>query len=227
METKRAREAFTQTSLALMKENGHWNGSFNGRESPLHQLAPYIGKLKSGMAHALLETFTKPKQWVCDPFAGSGVVPLEALLMKRRAVANDLSVYAYTMTLGKLTAEAELDSALKRSSKLIAYVGKHAHKHDLHDVDYWVRAFFHPETLKETLAAFDYAKKRKDYFLSACLCGILHHQRPGFLSYPSSHLVPYLRTKLFPPEQFSELYEYRSLPNRIEAKVKRVYRRHY
>ena len=30
-----------------------WHGSFNGRESTLQQLAPYVGKLKSGIAQGI------------------------------------------------------------------------------------------------------------------------------------------------------------------------------
>ena len=30
-----------------------WSGSFNARESGMHQLGPYVGKLKSGMVRAL------------------------------------------------------------------------------------------------------------------------------------------------------------------------------
>jgi len=59
----------------------------------------------------------------------------------------------------------------------------------------------------------------------ACLLGILHHQRPGFLSYPSSHLVPYLRSRKYPREKFPEMYAYRALRPRLLAKIKRSYKR--
>ncbi len=59
----------------------------------------------------------------------------------------------------------------------------------------------------------------------ACFLGILHHQRPGFLSYPSSHLVPYLRDKKYPESQYPEMYEYRSLRPRLLAKIKRAFGR--
>jgi len=62
--------------------------------------------------------------------------------------------------------------------------------------------------------------------LTACLLGILHHVRPGFLSYPASHLVPYLRQAKYPPDEFPEMYAYRDLRSRLLAKVKRAYRRH-
>jgi hypothetical protein len=45
------------------------------------------------------------------------------------------------------------------------------------------------------------------------------------LSYPSSHLVPYLRTKKYPREVYPELYQYREPLPRLEAKLRRVYKR--
>jgi hypothetical protein len=108
---------------------------------------------------------------------------------------------------------------------MLEYVEERWHSQDLRTVDKWVRSFFHPRTLKETLAAFEYCRTKKDWFLAACVCGILHHQRPGFLSYPASHMVPYLRSVLFPRKDYPELYSYRPLIDRIRRKVKRAYRR--
>lgn len=208
-----------------MQARGLWNGSFNGRECTLQQLSPYIGKLKSGIVRSLITHFTRPGEWVCDPFSGSGVVPLEALLLGRKALANDLSIYASCLTKGKLSAPATLDDAKRRAEPMIRYVEKHRDHYDHRHVSKWVRSFFHPATLGEILAAFDYCEKRGDSFLAACLCGILHHQRPGFLSYPASHMVPYLRTSLFPRTEYPRLYEYRSLVERIRSKIERAYRR--
>jgi len=81
-----------------------WHGSFNAKESSLQQLSPYVGKLKSGMVRVLLSLYSKPEDIILDPFSGSGVVPLEAVLASRKAFANDLSPYAYTLTRGKLEA---------------------------------------------------------------------------------------------------------------------------
>jgi hypothetical protein len=54
--------------------------------------------------------------------------------------------------------------------------------------------------------------------------GILHHQRPGFLSYPSSHGAPYLRIQKFPIEDYPELYEYRNVEDRLLMKITRAYK---
>jgi DNA modification methylase len=202
-----------------------WHGSFNGRESTLQQLSPYVGKLKSGMVRVLIQLYSKSGDVVLDPFSGSGVVPLEAVLAGRVAWANDLSPYAYTLTRGKLeTPESEAD-ALKQASEFADLVEAKAPEIDIESIDEWVRSFFHPDTMKEVMAAFIILRETKDYFLTACLLGILHHVRPGFLSYPASHLVPYLRVKKLSPDKYPEMYTYRDLRSRLLAKVRRAFRR--
>lgn len=225
MTTRRAPTNPPEAALRRMQQEGLWNGCFNGRESSLQQLSPFVGKLKTAIVHSLIEYFSRPGDVTCDPFSGCGVVPFESVLLGRRARANDLSPYAFYVTLGKLSAPLTLEQAESRCEQLIQYVQKRWKSHDLRCVDSWVRHFFHPRTLKEALAAFEFCRRRHDWFLAACLCGILHHQRPGFLSYPASHMVPYLRTALFPSEKFPEMYEYRPLAERLKKKVARAYRR--
>lgn len=214
-----------EQTLRRMQAEGQWNGCFNGRESSLQQLAPFIGKLKTGIVHSIIEHFSREGDWICDPFSGCGVVPLETMLMGRKALANDLSPYAICLTRGKLSAPPTIEKAESRCEDLIRYVERCSCLQDLRAVDSWVRSFFHKKTLQEILAAFEFCRMQEDCFLAACLCGILHHQRPGFLSYPASHMVPYLRTKRFPRDKFPELYMYRSLAERLRKKVKRAYRR--
>ncbi len=203
-----------------------WHGSFNGRESSLQQLSPYVGKMKSGMARVLLNLYSHPGDTVLDPFSGSGLVPLEAALMGRRVWANDLSPYAYTLTRAKLETPGSEREALHRAETLIAAAEMQAKSLDVTSIPEWVRAFFHPDTLREVAAAFEILREQPDYFLYGCLLGILQHVRPGFLSYPASHLVPYLRVSKYPPEQYPAMYTYRDLRSRLLAKVKRAYRRH-
>ena len=203
-----------------------WHGSFNSRESTLQQLSPYVGKMKSGMARVLINLYSKAGDTVLDPFSGSGVVPLEAALASRCAWANDLSPYAYVLTRGKLESPGSRRVAIQRAEELISAVEREAPSMDLAVIPEWVREFFHPDTLREVLTAFRILRQQQDYFLTACLLGILHHVRPGFLSYPASHLVPYLRKNKYPPDEFPEMYVYRDLSSRLLAKVKRAYRRH-
>ncbi len=202
-----------------------WAGSALKNESTLHQLSPYIGKLKSSIAASLVSQFTNRGNLVYDPFSGSGTVALEAWAANRRVIANDLSPYAYVLTRAKLFPPPTLRDALDSIEHASVEAIKVHDDVDLREVPRWVRDFFHPETLRETVAWTNVLRRRRSWFLLASLLGILHHQRPGFLSFPSSHTVPYLRVKKFPRYRFPKLYEYRSLRDRLEAKVIRAFRR--
>lgn len=193
-------------------------------ESTLHQLAPYIGKIKSSIAGDLVEQYSKPGDLVVDPFAGAGTIPLEAALRGRRIFAGDISAYARILSQAKLSAPKSLEIALLSAEKALKEAENYPSP-SLLDVPRWVRRFYHPRTLAEALRFAAVARKPGNEFLMACFLGILHHQRPGFLSYPSSHLVPYLRDKKYPRKSFPEMYRYRELAPRLLAKIRRSYKR--
>lgn len=198
-----------------------WKRPPTDADSTLHQLAPYIGKLKAVIARDLILRFTEPKDFVLDCFSGSGTVPLESTLLGRNILAFDRSPYAVTLTRAKLEAPQSVEQAIQRVELRL----RHARERSLYEeslVPEWVKQFFHPNTLQDALRFADECIEQDDQFLLACLLGILHHQRPGFLSYPSSHLVPYLRDRKYPRTQFPEMYEERSLAPRLIAKVRRA-----
>ena len=201
-----------------------WSASCTHHECSFHQLSPYIGKLKSAIARDLILEYTRPGHLVADIFCGSGTVPLEAARLARRVFASDASLYAVTLTKGKLQAPPDLESALADLNNIFAHAESFPPP-DLGQIPDWVKAFYHPQTLTETLRLVRFLKSRNHFFFLSALLGILHHQRPGFLSFPSSHLVPYLRSKKFPRATHPELYRYRSIRPRLTAKVIRAYRR--
>ena len=202
----------------------HWAPACTHEELTLHQLSPYIGKLKSAIAKYLIETYTSPGQLVVDPFCGSGTVPFEAARLGRRVFASDSGSYAVTLTKAKLTPPRSKDTALRFLDRLALEMARLPDP-NVEDAPQWVRRFFHPQTLAETIKIARFLKSRRHHFYLAALLGILHHQRPGFLSYPSSALVPYLRTHNFPAEQFPQMYAYRPVIPRLRAKVSRAFKR--
>lgn len=203
---------------------GHWKTACTHTECTLHQVSPYIGKLKSRIAADLIERYSQPGDLVGDVFCGSGTVPLEALRLGRRAFGVDPSPYAMLLTKAKVHAPDDLMSAHARVDALLAAAQREPTP-DLRRVPLWVRRFFHPRTLKEVLQFAAVVKACGDDFVYACLLGILHHQRRGFLSHPSSHLVPYLRDKKYPRQQYPEMWAYRPLRPRILAKTRRSLKR--
>lgn len=196
-------------------------------ECTLHQLAPYIGKLRPNLISDLIQSYTKPKDTILDPFAGSGTVSVESLILGRNAIANDINPYATTLINAKIFPPNSLEDALSKAQYYLIYLKNEMNRCPIHDYETpdWVRSFFHPTTLREIIILSKIFRDNDEYFLLACLLGILHHQRPGFLSYPSSHLVPYLRTKKYPKKDFSNLYTYREVGPRLICKIERAFRR--
>lgn len=210
---------------AIFSSAADWKGSAASTESTLHQISPYIGKLKSTIAAALIAEFTRENDIVYDPFSGCGTIALEAWLARRHAIAVDLNPYAHALTRAKLFPNLNLENALRNLRSAARSASARARAVDLRVVPAWVRTFFHPETLREIIALNHCLRERRLWFLQACLLGILHHQRPGFLSYPSSHTVPYLRLQNFPRRRFPALYDYRPVTSRLECKIARALRR--
>ncbi len=211
--------------IALRLNPNDWHGSVLGTECTFHQIAPYIGKMKSSMAKEIIHAYSSPGDLILDPFAGSGAIALESLIAGRAVVCTDINPYAVVLTQAKLTAPSSSREAFRRAEQVLDATLESSHTVSLEQVPEWVRSFFHPQTLREIIQFVNLAKQENDSFLIACLLGILHHQRPGFLSYPSSHLVPYLRGHKFPKDKFPQLYDYRPLRPRLMAKIARAYRR--
>lgn len=201
-----------------------WKESCTHSEVTLHQLSPYIGKIKSSIAGELIEQFSKEGDLIIDPFAGAGTIPLEAVIRGRRAFGADISPYSRILTVAKILPPATVDLAIEAAETALNEA-VNLPQPDLRKTPKWIRKFFHPETLKEALNFAEICRKPGNEYLMACFLGILHHQRPGFLSYPSSHLVPYLRDKKFPREEFPLMYNYRELRPRLIEKIKRSYKR--
>ena len=199
-----------------------WKGSATHKESSLHQIAPYIGKIKSSMAATLISLFTRKSETLYDPFSGSGTIALEGWAAGRNVIANDLSPYGFVLGRAKLFPFLSTEEAMAEIDAVAKNVRTLSPRMDLDKIPEWVWSFFHPETLKETVTWFQILKSRRSYFLLSCLLGILHHQRPGFLSYPSSHTVPYLRERKFPRHLYPQLYQYRPVRERLEKKVSRA-----
>lgn len=55
---------------------------------------PYFTRRSANVIQQYIRRFTQPGDVVCDPFGGTGVAAIEALLMGRKAVQNDLNPFA-------------------------------------------------------------------------------------------------------------------------------------
>ena len=64
----------------------------------LYSMHKYWGKKPHNIVRSFIECYTKEGQIVMDPFCGSGVTAIEALLAKRKAIAIDLNPIANFIT---------------------------------------------------------------------------------------------------------------------------------
>ena len=177
------------------------------------------------MAKSLVSQFTKPGDTIYDPFSGAGTVALESWMAGRNVIASDLSPYAFVLSKAKTSPPINIQETIKCLDKYWLMAIEEQKQIDLRQVPKWVRSFFHPDTLREALAIRNVLLHHRQWFLLSCLLGILHHWRPGFLSYPCSHTVPYLKSKLYPRSSHPELYSYREVYPRLLAKVQRAFKR--
>nr|MDO8116246.1 DNA methyltransferase [Candidatus Sigynarchaeota archaeon] len=186
----------------------------------LHSLSPYQGRIKPAFAHWLIKIFSTEGDMIWDPFCGIGTVPFESALLGRRSIGTDLNPYAYLIASAKLN---------------VGTIKEHlAYLKNIKDIDVsgistdhvpdWIKAYFHERTLKEILYLND--KFRDDNkFLHACLMGILHGNRPGYLSVYTGCIIPMKPRPADHPKYRidKDKPEYRPVIPRMAAKVMRMF----
>jgi len=59
---------------------------------------PYFTRRPANVVREYIERFTRPGDLVLDPFGGSGVTAIEAMLLNRRAIHNDINPFANFIT---------------------------------------------------------------------------------------------------------------------------------
>jgi len=149
-----------------------WRDATQYSECSWHQLSPYIGKMKSSMAKSLISQFTEPGDTIYDPFSGAGTVALESWMAGRNVIASDLSPYAFVLSKAKTSPPRNIQEAIRRLDQYWLVATEEKSQIDLRRVPKWVRSFFHPETLRETLAIRNVLLRHRQWFLLSCLPSI-------------------------------------------------------
>ena len=74
---------------------------------PFHNICSRICSFPPSMAAYFLSCYTKRNDVCMDFFSGKGTMPLQALLMGRVGIGNDVAPEAYTLTKAKLDPPTE------------------------------------------------------------------------------------------------------------------------
>lgn len=68
-----------------------------------HGIFRYFGKFPSAIATHLINQYTKNGELVIDPMSGSGTTALEALILQRKCIANDINPFSSLLAKVKTT----------------------------------------------------------------------------------------------------------------------------
>jgi hypothetical protein len=193
---------------------------------PWHSLCSYQGKLKASIAHTLTRALLPERGGrMLDPFSGVGSIPFEARLQGHMSFGFDISPAAIAITRAKLEHVNE-DEVRQVMDALAAYIGRR--KSSLLDeaglnairFNGPLPSYFHPDTLREIVAARAYFLKippvtGAQALVFSSLLHVLHGNRPYALSRRSHPITPFAPTGDF---------EYRAVMDRVGQKVNRSLR---
>ena len=158
---------------------------------PYHSFISYPSKLKPSIAHFLVRLFTKPGDTVLDPFSGCGTIPLEACLQGRVGIGSDLSPVAFHATQAKVAPSAR-DDVETCLDTLRIHIERTSDDRSPEEAEAELLAFYHPDTLKELLAARSALLSDKlESHVATSLLHILHGNRPYALSRRSHNIMPW------------------------------------
>lgn len=161
-------------------EGEFWTSS-QRQSSSIHEV-PYRACFKPELPRFFISALTQPGDLVYDPFAGRGTTAIEAALLGRRVIANDVNPVSTLYTSARLGAlDASLLEARLASIPRMPVVNSH---------DDNLNMFYHSDTLNELKALREYFSLRRaqgtydsvDGWLQMVATTRLSGHSPGFFS---------------------------------------------
>lgn len=130
--------------------NEFWT-SRQRQSSSIHEIS-YRACFKAQLPRFFIELLTEPGDVIFDPFSGRGTTVIEAALLGRKVIANDINPLSRILSYPRLAVPDENDIFLRLKS--IKYCTDQATDIDL-------SMFYHPETAAELQSLKGYLAARK------------------------------------------------------------------
>ena len=118
--------------------------------SALHEIA-YRACFKPQLPRYFIERLSQPGDVVYDPFGGRGTTAIEAALLGRRVINNDISPLSAILTAPRLRPPAH-----QAVAERLARISPAAHGAEID-----LSMFFHPATEREIVGLRDYLRRRR------------------------------------------------------------------
>ncbi len=178
---KRARGALPPRRIngVPVYEQEFWT-SKQRQANPLHEIS-YRGCFKPQLPGYFIDRLSKPGDFIYDPFSGRGTTAVEAALMGRNVIANDVNPLSAILTQPRL--EAPLIATIDVRLRAIRMNAKIANDIDL-------SMFYHPDTERELLNLRAWLAERRasgkedaaDRWIRMVATNRLTGHSPGFFS---------------------------------------------
>lgn len=166
--------------LAPTAERGEFWSAGQRQANKLHEVS-YRACFKPQLPRYFIERYTKAGDTVYDPFGGRGTTALEAALLGRRVISNDIN------PLSRMLLEPRLSPpTLEQVERRLALI---AYREDAQsDTD--LSMFYHPRTLAEIVSLREYLASRRaagsedpvDRWIRMVATNRLTGHSPGFFS---------------------------------------------
>ena len=149
----------------------------------------YVASFPPSTPAIFINMYSKEGDVVLDPFSGKGTCPLQALVMNRVGIGNDMSKVAYTYTYSRVHSIPfneilESIEELKRNTRDIV-VNPYNYEALLY--------MYHFDTLMDIIRVREYLMDKyddKSMFLKAHICGILYGSSPMDLTNGLPGVIP-------------------------------------
>ncbi|MDO8682562.1 MAG: DNA methyltransferase [Armatimonadota bacterium] len=146
----------------------------------IHEIS-YRACYKPQLPRFFIELLTKPDDVVYDPFGGRGTTAIEAGLLSRRAVSNDINPISQILAQPRFCIPSAADVA-ERLQSIPRTPGMH--------VEFDLSMFYHPDTEAEIIALRNYLASRRadrtedelDMWIRMVATNRLTGHSPGFFS---------------------------------------------
>ncbi len=220
-------EASTATQLEYFEYGGDrfpifinefWT-SKQRQSNPLHEVS-YRACFKPQLPRFFISLFTKEGDWVYDPFNGRGTTNIEAALMGRNVIANDVNPLSLLLTSPRIHIPELKEISTRLES--IDLAGE-----EQTDID--LSMFYHPNTEKEIVALKNYLLNKQktdpvDNWIQMVATNRLTGHSKGFFSVytlPPNQAVTAERQKKINKSRNQEP-EYRQVKELILRKSKQL-----
>ena len=168
----------------VLNENPEWKSLPKNMNNKLHTICSYMAMFPPSLPYYFINKYSKIGDTILDPFSGRGTTLLEACLLNRLGIGNDLNPLAFLLTKAKSNVPLK-SSVFRRINFLEKEFGKTINKIDVSKEEPNIRMIFNDYTLKQLVFLKNNLKINQsniDAFIAALVAGIIHGGSEGYLS---------------------------------------------